>query len=103
MKNLFFIYRTSRGRRGAVEVWVDVDGRGESGSQGGAALAGEHEGGAGERDPQQHFGASNWMEESFKFFFCNFTLKLHLEVQNLQLGHMKETAVGVKRFLEKDL
>ena len=51
-----------------MEVWVDVDGRGESGSQGGAALAGEHEGGAGDRDPHQHFRASNWMEKSFKFF-----------------------------------
>ena len=102
MKNMFYIYRTSREKRGAVEVWVDVDGRGESGSQGGAALAGELEGGPGERDPQQHFGASNWMEELFKFF-CNSTLKLHLGVLNPKLGHMKETVVGVKRFLEKDL
>ena len=85
MKNMFYIYRTSRERRGAVEVWVDVDGRGESGSQGGAALAGEHEGGARERDPQQHFGASSWMEKSFNFFCCNFTLsnftlKLHQSI-----------------------
>ena len=36
-------------------------------------------------------------------FFCNFTLKLHLGVLNPKLGHMKETVVGVKRFLEKDL
>ena len=89
MKNTFYIYRTSRESRGAVEVWVDVDGRGESGSQGGAALAGELEGGAGEKDPQQHFGASNWMEESFNFFCCNITLKLHLGVLNPKLGHMK--------------
>ena len=99
---MFYIYRTRRESRGAVEVWVDVDGRGESGSQGGAALAGELEGGAGDRDPQQHFGASNWMEESFNFFCCNITLKLHLGVLNPKLGHMKETVVGVKRFLEKD-
>ena len=37
MKNMFYIYRTSRESRGAVEVWVDVDGRGESGSRGGSS------------------------------------------------------------------
>ena len=48
-------------------MWM---GGGSRGPRGGAALAGELEGGAGDRDPQQHFGASNWMEESFKFFFA---------------------------------
>ena len=67
-------------------MWM---GGGSRGAEGGAALAGELEGGAGVRDPQQHFGASNWMEESFNFFCCNITLKLHLKVLNLKLGHMK--------------
>ena len=75
-------------------MWM---GGGSRGAEGGAALAGELEGGPGERDPHQHFGASNWMEESFNFFCCNSTLKW----LNPKLGHMKETVVGVKRFLEK--
>ena len=56
-------------------MWM---GGGSRGAEGGAALAGELEGGAGDRDPHQHFCASNWMEELFNCFCCNFTLKLHL-------------------------
>ena len=67
-------------------MWM---GGGSRGAEGGAALAGELEGGPGERDPQQHFCASNWMEKSFNFFCCNITLKLHLGVLNPKLGHMK--------------
>ena len=40
MKNMFYIYRTSRERRGAVEVWVDVDGRGSRGARGEQHLQG---------------------------------------------------------------
>ena len=76
MKYMFYIYRTRRESRGAVEVWVNVDGRGESGIQGGAALAGELEGGPGDRDPQQHFGASNWMVKVFNFFLLQFCSRI---------------------------
>ena len=79
-------------------MWM---GGGSQGAEGGAALAGELEGGTGDRDPQQHFGASNWIVRVFNFFCCNFALELHLGVLNSKLGHMKETVVGVRRFLEK--
>ena len=80
-------------------MWM---GGGSRGAEGGAALAGELEGGAGDRDPQQHFGASNWMLKVFNFFFWNFSLELHLGVLNSKLGHMEKTVLNVKRFRKKD-
>ena len=44
MKNMFYIYRTSRESRGAVEVWVDVDGRGSRGARGEQHLQGSMRG-----------------------------------------------------------
>ena len=54
-------------------MWM---GGGSRGAEGGAALAGELEGGAGDRDPQQHFGASNRMVKLSNFFLLQYYSKI---------------------------